>query len=49
MLTQNQLNQNTRYKTTGKGIYLARSKDKYMDSGYYLNPSELVFLFKLSQ
>ena len=49
MLTQNELKQNTGSKTTGKGIYLARSKDKYMDSGYYLNPSELVFLFKLSQ
>jgi hypothetical protein len=49
MLTQNQLNQAPGYRTTGKGIYLARKQDKFMDSGYYLNPSELVFLFKLSQ
>lgn len=36
-------------KTSGNGIYLARSKDKFMESGHYLNPADLVFLFKLSQ
>jgi hypothetical protein len=49
MLTQDELNQLNGAKTTGKGIYLARTKDKFMDSGYYLNPSEMVFLFKLYQ
>lgn len=37
------------YTTTGYGIYLARTKDKFMDGGYYLNPSEMIFLFKLNQ
>jgi TonB family protein len=37
------------YTTTGNGVYLARTKDKFMDGGYYLNPSEIIFLFKLNQ
>jgi TonB family protein len=37
------------YTTTGNGVYLARTKDKFMDGGYYLNPSEMIFLFKLNQ
>lgn len=50
MITQEELNDyDNVYKTTGKGIYLARNKDKFMDGTYYLNPSELIFLFKLSQ
>lgn len=36
-------------KTTGVGMYLARTKDKFMDGGYYLKPTDLVFLFKLNQ
>jgi hypothetical protein len=37
------------FTSTGKGIYLARTKDKFMDGDYFLNPSEMVFLFKLNQ
>ena len=37
------------YTTTGNGVYLARTKDKFMEGGYYLNPSEMIFLFKLNQ
>lgn len=37
------------YKSTGKGIYLVRDKDEFMDSGYYIDPTNMVFLFKLKQ
>lgn len=37
------------YKSTGQGIYLARDKDEFMDSGYYIDPANMVFLFKLKQ
>jgi hypothetical protein len=37
------------FTSTGNGIYLARTKDKFMDGSYFLNPSEMVFLFKLNQ
>lgn len=34
--------------TTGKGIYLSRNKDLYMDSSKYINPQEIIYLFKLN-
>jgi hypothetical protein len=37
------------YISTGVGTYLARNQDKFMDGKYFLNPSEMVFLFKLNQ
>ena len=33
--------------TSGKGIYLSRNKDLYMDSSKYINPQEIIYLFKL--
>ena len=41
----NTYNKNT--STTGKGIYLSRNKDLYMDSSKYINPQEIIYLFKL--
>jgi hypothetical protein len=33
--------------TTGNGIYLSRNKDSYMESSNYIQPGELIYLFKL--
>ena len=33
--------------TSGEGIYLSRNKDSYMESSDYINPNELIYLFKL--
>lgn len=33
--------------TTGKGIYLSRNVDIFMNSSNYINPSNVVYLFKL--
>jgi hypothetical protein len=33
--------------TTGEGIYLSRNKDLFMDSSKYINPEEIIYLFKL--
>jgi len=33
--------------TTGNEIYLSRNKDSYMESSKYINPDELIYLFKL--
>lgn len=33
--------------TTGNGIYLSRNKDIFMDASRYVDPSEVIFLFKL--
>ena len=33
--------------TSGQGIYLSRNKDSYMESSNYINPDELIYLFKL--
>ena len=38
---------NKNITTTGKGIYLSRNKDLYMDSSKYINPQEIIYLFKL--
>lgn len=36
------------YVTTyNKDVYLGRKKDLFMNNGYYVNPKELIFLFKL--
>ena len=35
------------YTTTGEGIYLSRNKDLFMDSSNYINPEEIIYLFKL--
>ena len=33
--------------TTGEGIYLSRNKDLFMESSNYINPQEIIYLFKL--
>ncbi len=33
--------------TTGEGIYLSRNKDLFMESSKYINPQEIIYLFKL--
>jgi hypothetical protein len=33
--------------TTGNGIYLSRNKDIFMEASRYVDPSEVIFLFKL--
>jgi hypothetical protein len=34
-------------QTTPRGIYLSRRKDPFMNTSYYANPKDLIFLFKL--
>jgi hypothetical protein len=38
----------TYYEIDTNKIYLSRNKDKFMDSGYYINPNTCVFLFKIN-
>ena len=33
--------------TTGEGIYLSRKKDSFMNSSEYIDPKEIIYLFKL--
>lgn len=33
--------------TTGEGIYLSRNKDLFMASSKYINPKDIIYLFKL--
>lgn len=35
------------YTATGEGFYLSRKKDKYMENSTFVNPEEIIFLFKL--
>jgi hypothetical protein len=35
------------YTTTGEGIYLSRNKDAFMETSNFLNPEEIIYLFKL--
>ena len=34
-------------KTTGEGIYLSRNKDLFMDSSRYIDPKDIIYIFKL--
>ena len=36
-----------RNTTTGEGIYLSRNKDLFMGNSKYINPAEIIYLFKL--
>jgi hypothetical protein len=36
-----------RQTTTGNGVYLSRKKDTFMKESLYVDPSDLIFLFKL--
>jgi len=38
---------NIKYTTIGEGIYLSRNKDSFMESSNFLNPEEIIYLFKL--
>ncbi|MFM7748167.1 MAG: hypothetical protein ACKO7X_09655 [Bacteroidota bacterium] len=35
------------YNTTGRGIYLGRKKDDFMENAYYFDPDGIIYLFKL--
>ena len=36
-----------RYNTTGRGIYVGRKKDDFMENAYYFDPDGIIYLFKL--
>lgn len=36
-----------KFTTTGEGIYLSRKRDLFMDTSKYINPNEIIYLFKL--
>jgi len=38
---------NDNWKTTGQGIYLSRNKDIFMSESRYVDPDEVIYLFKL--
>ena len=40
-------NNTSPYVTTGVGIYISRTKDKYMDTAKYLDYNNIIYLFKL--
>lgn len=42
-----QFNSYQKSTTTGEGIYLSRNKDLFMDGSKYINPEEIIYLFKL--
>lgn len=37
-----------RNRANGNGIYLVRKQDSFMDNDYYINPEEVIFLFKIN-
>ena len=44
---QNNFNEGYEYTTTGEGIYLSRNKDLFMASSKYIDPKDIIYLFKL--
>lgn len=36
-----------RHNTTGRGIYVGRKKDDFMENAYYFDPDGIIYLFKL--
>jgi hypothetical protein len=46
MLTGNYYSDD-RYNTTGRGIYVGRKKDDFMENAYYFDPDGIIYLFKL--
>ncbi len=38
---------NDRYNTTGRGIYVGRKRDNFMENSYYFDPDGIIYLFKL--
>ena len=43
----NDFDSDYRQTTTGNGVYLSRKKDTFMKESLYIDPSNLIFLFKL--
>lgn len=37
-----------RNRANGNGIYIVRKQDSFMDNNYYINPEEVIFLFKIN-
>ena len=49
LISQQNFNYHEESKTSGNGLYIGRDKDPFMDSGYYIDPENMIFLFKLKQ
>ncbi len=49
LVSQQSFNYYKERKTSGNGLYIGRDKDPFMDSGYYIDPDNMIFLFKLKQ
>lgn len=47
MSTDNDYYPDNRYNTTGRGIYVGRKKDNFMENAYYFDPDGIIYLFKL--
>ena len=47
VLMASEFDSNYRQTTTGKGVYLSRKQDNFMQESLYIDPSDLIFLFKL--
>ena len=46
-LFQTRFDSYNKNKTTGEGIYLSRNKDLFMASSKYIDPKDIIYLFKL--
>ena len=49
LISQQNFTYQEKSKTSGNGLYIGRDKDPFMDSGYYIDPDNMIFLFKLKQ
>lgn len=49
LVSQQNFNYHEESKTSGNGLYIGRDKDPLMDSGYFIDPNNMIFLFKLKQ
>ncbi len=49
LVSQQNFNYHEERKTSGNGLYIGRDKDPFMDSGYFIDPNNMIFLFKLKQ
>ena len=46
-LFQTRFDSYNKNKTTGEGIYLSRNKDLFMASSKYIDPKDIIYIFKL--
>jgi hypothetical protein len=44
---ENDFDDGYEHTTTGEGIYLSRNKDLFMASSKYIDPKDIIYLFKL--